>query len=94
MFYTDSFEAIKPSTRGRKKQPAKMEEAISTPGKETGCRILEAATAHLECKVVAHLDVGGNHDVFVGGGFCGFSKGEGDANNTFSLVYLGWSYVG
>jgi flavin reductase (DIM6/NTAB) family NADH-FMN oxidoreductase RutF len=87
-------ELIKPFTKGRAKNPQKMEGVSFTPGAETGCPILDGVAAYLECKVVDIVDVGGDHDIVVGEVIGGGVTKPGDPGDTLSLTDLGWSYAG
>jgi flavin reductase (DIM6/NTAB) family NADH-FMN oxidoreductase RutF len=87
-------EAIKPFTKSRYKKPDKMENVNYTEGPETGCPILEAAAAYLECRVVGKLDVDGDHDLVVGEVVGGGVLKPGKASDSLTLVDLGWSYAG
>ena len=81
-------------SKARAKRPDKMENAIYTPGPETGCPILEGAAAFLECKVVQMVDAGGDHDILVGEVINAGILKPGGVNDTLSLPYVGWSYAG
>src|SRR5262245_27054144 len=87
-------EAIKPFTKSRYKKPDKMDSAIYSDGPETGCPILEAAAAYLECRVVAQFDVEGDHDIVVGEVVGGDVRKPGKAADSLTLVDLGWNYAG
>ena len=87
-------ELIKPYTKGRAKNPSKMEDVKYTPGPETGCPILEGAAAYFECRVVAIHDNGGDHDMVIGEVVGAGVIKTGDASNTLSLLDIGWSYAG
>ena len=58
-------------------------------GTVTGVPVMSAALAYLECELVSHLDVDGDHDLFVGrvvGG--GFMGGEPDVRvRTDGFIY-------
>ncbi|HSF82163.1 MAG TPA: flavin reductase, partial [Anaerolineales bacterium] len=87
-------DAIKPFTKGRAKNPSKMEAAEYTTSPETGCPIIAGAAAYLECKVVDFLDVRGDHDLVIGEvvGASVFKPGE--PQDMLTLPHLGWSYAG
>ena len=94
IFEKADVEMIKPYTKGRAKNPTKMEDAKYTPGLETGCPILEGATAYLECRVVAIHDNDGDHDMVIGEVVGAGVIKTGDASKTLTLLDLGWSYAG
>ena len=81
-------------SKARAKRPDKMENAVYTPGPETGCPILEGVAAYLECKVVQMVDTGGDHDILVGEVINAGILKPGDVNDTLSLPHVGWSYAG
>ena len=85
---------ITPLTKGREKNPDKMEEVAYSPAPNTGCPILEGAAAYLECKVVDLVDVGGDHDVLVGEVIGADVMKPGEPEEMLSLPDLGWSYAG
>lgn len=87
-------EAIKPFTKSRYKKPDKMENVNYAEGPETGCPILDAAAAYLECRVVGKLDVDGDHDIVVGEVVGGDVRKPGKPGDSLTLVDLGWSYAG
>ena len=53
-------------SKSRAKRPDKMEDSSFTRGPETGCPILEGASAYLECKVINFINNGGDHEILVG----------------------------
>jgi flavin reductase (DIM6/NTAB) family NADH-FMN oxidoreductase RutF len=87
-------DAIKPFTKSRYKKPDKMENVNYAEGPETGCPILDAAAAYLECRVVSKLDVDGDHDIVVGEVVGGDVRKPGKASDSLTPVDLGWSYAG
>ncbi len=94
IFNKEEAEAIKPFCKSRAKSPDKVKEASYSLSPVIQCPVLDAAAAYLECKVISILDVGGDHDIVVAEVVgAGVSK-EGDAADTLSLPYLGWSYAG
>jgi flavin reductase (DIM6/NTAB) family NADH-FMN oxidoreductase RutF len=94
LFQKVDVEFIKPYTKSRAKNPAKMDGSIYSPGPETGCPILEGAAAYLECKVVAIHNDGGDHDIVIGEVVGAGVIKAGDVNETLTLIDLGWSYAG
>ena len=94
IFNIEDAEAIKPITKGRKKNPDKMKNLGYTPGDETGCPILDNAAAFLECRVRTIEDVGGDHNIIVGEIIGAREKKPGSVDDTLSLPKLGWSYAG
>lgn len=94
LFLKEDQDSIMPFTKGRGKNPEKMANAAYTTSPETGCPILEGASAYLECEVVQLIDIGGDHDLVIGKPLgAGIFKG-GEVNDTLSLGTLGWSYSG
>jgi flavin reductase (DIM6/NTAB) family NADH-FMN oxidoreductase RutF len=94
IFNKADVEAIKPFTKSRAKKPEKMDGAQFTPSEITGCPVINGSAAYIECKVVAIVNTGGDHDVVIGEVIgAGVSK-PGKAGDTLTLVDLGWSYAG
>ena len=94
VFDKDSAEALKPFTKGRSKNPDKMAEAEFTGAPVTGCPVLKAAAAYIECEVVDIFETGGDHNIVLGKVVgAGIAK-PGDVNDTLTLADLGWSYAG
>ena len=87
-------DTIKLLTKGRAKNPAKMENVTYTPGPATGCPILTDAAAYLECKVVHILDIYGDHDLVIGEPVSAAIIKEGEPKDMLTLPELGWSYAG
>lgn len=87
-------DAIKAFTKGRAKNPEKMQGVQFTPGPQTGCPILPEAAAYLECKVVATLDTGGDHDIVLGQVVNAEVRKPGKPEDTLNLPQLGWNYAG
>lgn len=71
-----------------------MENAVYTPGPDTGCPILEGAAAYLECRVVQMVNTGGDHDILVGEVINAGILKAGDVDDTLTLPHIGWSYAG
>lgn len=94
LFNKKDVDFIKPFTKSRSKNPAKMDDAEFTPGPITGCPILKGAAAYIECKVVAIHDDGGDHSLIVGEVVGAGVNKPGDASETLTLLDLGWSYAG
>jgi flavin reductase (DIM6/NTAB) family NADH-FMN oxidoreductase RutF len=94
VFLEADAESIKPFTKGRSRNPDKMNDASFTEAPITKCPILENSAAYLECKVVSIHETGGDHNIVVGEVVgAGVSK-AGDVHDTLSLLDLGWSYAG
>lgn len=87
-------EAIKPFSKSREKNPDKMKGVEYSEGPETGCPILEAAAAYLECKVMRIVDVGGSHDIVVAEVVGAGVNKPGEVDDTLTLPHIGWSYAG
>ena len=94
IFKKDDEEIVKNFTKSREKNPDKVKNATYTPAPETGCPVVEGAAAYLELKVVAILDVGGDHDVVVGEVINAGVNESIQASDTLTLPHLGWSYAG
>jgi len=94
IFNKADVEAIKPYTKGRAKNPDKMTNVQYETAPLTGCPIVSGGAAYLECKVVAKLDTGGDHEIIVAEVIgAGVSK-AGEAKDTLTLLDIGWSYAG
>ena len=87
-------EAVKPFTKGRAKNPNKVEEADYTDGPETGCPLLVQAAAYLECQLVDIIDIGGDHDIVVGEVIGAGVIKPGESSDTLTMPDIGWSYAG
>lgn len=83
-----------PFTKGRSKRPDKMNEARYSEAPETGCPILEGASAYIECKLVRMIDIGGDHDIVVGRAIGAGVLEEISIGEALTLPDLGWSYAG
>jgi len=94
IFHKSDVEAIKPFTKSSAKNPDKMAAAKYTSGTETGCPILDAAAAYIECRVVQVVDIGGDHDIVVGEPVGAGVRKAGKAGDTLTLPDIGWSYAG
>lgn len=87
-------EAIMPFTKSRARRPDKMDGVAFTAAPETGCPILEEATAYVECRVTHMMDVGGDHVILVGEAVGAGILKEGEVGDTLTLPDVGWSYSG
>jgi len=94
IFNFEDAESIKPVTKGRSKNPDKMEDLKYTSGVETGCPILDGAAAYLECRVKTIQDIGGDHNIVIGEIVGAGVVKAGSVEDTLSLPRLGWSYAG
>ncbi len=94
IFNTEDQESLTRYSSGRAKRPDKMDNAVYTPGPETGCPILEGAAAYLECKMVEMINVGGDHDILVGEVINAKILKPGEVTDTLTLPHVGWSYAG
>ena len=94
LFRKEDQEAIKPFTKSRAKNRDKVQDAKFSPGPETGSPILDAAAAYFECKVVAKFETGGDHDIILGEVVGAGINKPGEAKETLTLPYIGWSYAG
>ncbi len=94
LFKKEDQEAMMPFTKGRSKRPDKMENATYSDAPETGCPILEGATAYVECQVKDIIDVGGDHDIVVGEVVGAGVLKEAEVGDMMTLPHIGWSYAG
>lgn len=94
IFRKEDSEVIKPFTKGRAKNPDKMQEASYTPAPGTGCPVLEGSAAYVECRLVRIVDTGGDHDIVIGEVIGAGVSTPGGADETLTLPDLGWSYAG
>jgi len=94
LFLAEDKEAIMGVTKGREKNPDKMEENDYTTAPETGVPVLEGSAAYIECKVTQIIDVGGDHDIVVGEAINADVMKEAEASEVLSLPKIGWSYAG
>jgi flavin reductase (DIM6/NTAB) family NADH-FMN oxidoreductase RutF len=94
LYLKEDQDLIKAFTRGRAKKADKMETARYQPGPQTGCPILEEAAAYLECRLIHIFETGGDHNLALGEVIGAGEMKEGQAEDTLSLLTLGWSYAG
>jgi len=94
VFNVEDQDALTQYSKGRAKRPDKMDNAVYTPGPETGCPVLEGAAAFLECKVVEMVNTGGDHDILVGEVINAGILKPGEVTDTLTLPHVGWSYAG
>jgi len=94
IFNKEDEAAIKHLTKGRSKDPNKMEKVKYTKAPETGCPVLKDAAAYVEFEVVDIIDVGGDHDIVVGEAVNAGVNKPGEAGDTLTLPHIGWSYAG
>jgi flavin reductase (DIM6/NTAB) family NADH-FMN oxidoreductase RutF len=86
--------AIKQFTKGRAKNPNKVEDADYEDGPTTGCPILNQAAAFLECKLFDIVNIGGDHDIVIGEVVGAGVMKPGGPSATLTLPDIGWSYAG
>jgi flavin reductase (DIM6/NTAB) family NADH-FMN oxidoreductase RutF len=94
LFQHGDFEIIRPLTKGREKDPDKMSEVEYSPAPETGCPVLQGASAYVECKVLEIFETGGDHDIVLAKVVGGASFQPGEAEDTLTLREVGWNYGG
>jgi flavin reductase (DIM6/NTAB) family NADH-FMN oxidoreductase RutF len=94
IFNEDDSEALMPFTKARAKNPEKMADASYDEAPETGCPILEGASAYVECRVKQIIDIGGDHDMVIAEPVGAGVRKEFDAAEALTLPKLGWSYAG
>lgn len=94
VFKQENADTVKKLTKGRAKNPDKMEQVNFRLAPETKCPVLERAAAYLECKVTDIIDVGGDHDIVVGEVIGAGVEQPGEPDEMLTLPKLGWSYAG
>ncbi len=94
IFKAEDKEAMMPFTKARSKKPEKMAEAQYRDGPQTGCPILEGATAYIEFKVVNIIDIGGEYDIVIGEPVNAEILKDAAVTDILTLPDLGWSYAG
>ncbi len=94
LFRKEEATVIKAFTKSRAKNPEKFESANYTDGPVTSVPLLDEAAATLECEVVEIHDTGAGHSVVIAKVVGGSVRHEGEAADTLTLPYLGWSYSG
>jgi flavin reductase (DIM6/NTAB) family NADH-FMN oxidoreductase RutF len=94
IFKTDDKDAMTPFSKGRSKRPDKMAEAQYRAGPQTGCPILEGASAYIEFKVVNIIDIGGKYDIVIGEPVNAEILKDASVEDILTLPDLGWSYAG
>lgn len=93
-FLKKDSELIKPFSKSRNKNPAKMENADYTLSPETSCPIITGAAAYLECKCIDIVDIQGDHDLVIGEIVGAGIMKSGEAQDILTLPDLGWNYAG
>lgn len=94
LFGKDDKDALMSFTKGRAKNPDKMQGAEFSPSRELGCPVLDAAAAFIECKVVNKLETGGDHDIILAEVVNAEIHKPLDVKDILSLPGIGWSYAG
>lgn len=94
LFLKQDQDLIRPFTKSRAKNPEKMKDAKISPAPQTGAPVVDGAAAYMELKVVKKLDMGGDHDIFVGQVVNAAVLKPGEVGDSLSLLDLGWSYAG
>ncbi len=94
LFLKEDQESLKPFTKGRSKNPDKMEGADYTAAPETGCPVLAGAAAYIEIKVADIIDIGGDHDILVGEVIGAGVLKEAESSDILTLPDIGWGYAG
>ena len=94
IFRAEDEEAMMPFTKGRSKNPDKMNSAQFQAAPQTGCPVLSGAAAYIEFKVTQIVDTGGDHDIVVGEPVGAEVLKPTDVNEVMTLPHLGWSYAG
>ena len=94
LFLEGDSEAIKPFTKGRLKNPTKMEAVKYTLSPTISCPIIAEAAAYVECKVLNIIDIQGDHDLVIAEAVGGGVIKPAGPQDILTLPYLGWSYAG
>lgn len=94
IFQAKDSEIIMPFCKSRAKFPNKIADATFTTAPQTGCPVLEGATAYIEFKVTQIVDTGGDHDVVVGEPVGAEVLKPAEVGDVLTLTHLGWSYAG
>jgi flavin reductase (DIM6/NTAB) family NADH-FMN oxidoreductase RutF len=94
IFRKEDQDVIKAFTKSRAKNPDKFKNANYIDGPITGVPVLDEAAAYLECEVVETVSTGSGHSVIVAKVVGGDVRKAGKAEDTLTLLDLGWSYSG
>jgi flavin reductase (DIM6/NTAB) family NADH-FMN oxidoreductase RutF len=94
VFNADDRDYLTRLTKGRAKQPDKMDRVNYELGPVSNCPILEGAAAFLECRIVDLINIGGDHDLLIGEVINAAVLKPGEVEDTLTLLDLGWSYAG
>jgi flavin reductase (DIM6/NTAB) family NADH-FMN oxidoreductase RutF len=94
IFKKEDAEVIKGFNKSREKNPDKVTNATYTLSPTVNCPIVEGAAAYLECEVRAIVDAGGDHDVVIAEVVNAGVMKPGKAEETLTLLDLGWNYAG
>lgn len=94
IYLKEDAEKIKAFTKSREKNPDKFKDVDYSDGPITGVPVLTNAAAYLECEVLEQVDTGSGHSAIVAKVVGGGVFKEGKAEDTLSLLDLGWSYSG
>ena len=81
-------------SKSTEKNPDKMKNAQYTPAPETGCPVLEGASAYVECRVINVVDSGGDHVIIVGEVVGAGMMKDISIDDVLTLPHIGWSYAG
>ena len=94
IFGKDSVEIIKQFSKSREKNPDKFESVNYTEGPVTGVPVLNEAAAYLECEIIEFVETGSGHNVVVAKVVGAGVRKQGKAEDTLTLLDIGWSYSG
>ena len=94
IFLKEDSESIMPFTKGRSKNPDKMNKASFRSAPSTGCPILNGAAAYIEFEVTKVVDSGGDHDIIIGAPLGAEVMTPSEAAQILTLPDIGWSYAG
>lgn len=86
--------AMMPFIKNQAKNPDKMKNATYTFAPETGCPVLDGATAFVECRVTEIVETGGDHNIVIGECINAEVLKESEVGDSMTLMALGWSYAG
>jgi len=94
LFRQEDKDAVMPFTKGRAKNPEKMQGAKFSLSPELGNPVLDSAVAFIECRVVNAVDTGGDHDIILAEVVNAEVRKPSEAKDMLTLPGIGWSYAG
>ena len=94
IFKKENAELVKTFSKSRKKDPEKFEGLNYSDGPVTGVPVVDEAAAYLECEVDQIVDTGAGHSVVIARVVGAGVREEGEAEESLTLLDIGWSYSG